>query len=371
MFESFCVLLLRLYPADFRRVYGDEAEQLLRIRARHEQGVFLRARLLMDLALDLGATTLHAWRGGTPFPARIADGPPSFDSIDVHGPGLEALAVGVLTSVLVFAAFPLLLQADSNRFAQRIIAADSAASRQPLPGVAQPRPQAFAAISIAPSRSGDASSMRLRVLPNGDLSATAVPVLLLLRYAYDVPLNASPRLSGLPAWRERYDIEAKAPARAIPLNLPESERRSRLQGMVRGLLADRFKLAMRIEQKTMPVYALTVASEGSNMRRSAIKEKDCVFDTASAESCHNFVMGRGHPLTANAVSMDDLAQYLENWTDLPVVNRTSLSGLFAMETEGWIPCVCRRLRRARRPRRARASTTFPPSTTCCASSVSS
>ena len=35
--------------------------------------------------------------------------------------------------------------------------------------------------------------------------------------------------------------------------------------------------------------------------------------------------------------MDDLAQYIENWTDLPVVNRTAVSGLFAVETEGWMP----------------------------------
>src|SRR6185503_645043 len=68
-----------------------------------------------------------------------------------------------------------------------------------------------------------------------------------------------------------------------------------------------------------------------------IAEKDCIFDTGIPESCHNFVMGRGHPLTARAITMDDLAQYIENWTDLPVVNRTSLSGLFAVETEGWIP----------------------------------
>jgi hypothetical protein len=35
--------------------------------------------------------------------------------------------------------------------------------------------------------------------------------------------------------------------------------------------------------------------------------------------------------------MDDLAQYIENWTDLPVVNRTAVTGLFAVETEGWTP----------------------------------
>jgi uncharacterized protein (TIGR03435 family) len=46
-------------------------------------------------------------------------------------------------------------------------------------------------------------------------------------------------------------------------------------------------------------------------------------------------MGRG--LHAKAVDMDDLAGYIENWTDHPVVNRTGLSGLFAVETEGWTP----------------------------------
>ena len=35
--------------------------------------------------------------------------------------------------------------------------------------------------------------------------------------------------------------------------------------------------------------------------------------------------------------MDDLAHYIENWTDLPVVDRTNLSGLFTLHTEGWLP----------------------------------
>jgi uncharacterized protein (TIGR03435 family) len=204
-----------------------------------------------------------------------------------------------------------------------------------LPAVAQP--QAFEAISIKPAPSADARDMRMRVLPNGDPSASAAPMLLLLRYAYDVPVNPSPRISGLPGWRETYDIEAKAPANALPAGLPESEKRRRMQGLIRGLLADRFKLVMRVEQKTMPVYALTVASGGPNLETSPIAEKDCVFDTGTPESCHNFSMGRGHPLNSRAIDMDDLAQYIENWTDLPVVNRTALSGLFAVETSGWTP----------------------------------
>jgi uncharacterized protein (TIGR03435 family) len=61
--------------------------------------------------------------------------------------------------------------------------------------------------------------------------------------------------------------------------------------------------------------------------------KDCIFDTAP-EGCHHFVIAFGHPLDANAISMDDLVHYIENWTDLPVVDHTNLSGLFSVNTEG-------------------------------------
>src|SRR5262245_14318212 len=98
------------------------------------------------------------------------------------------------------------------------------------PAVAQS--QTFESVSIKPAL--DPRNMRMRVLPNGDLTASAVSVLLLVQYVYDVPVNPSPRLSGLPAWRDSYDIKAKAPANAIPASLPESEKRGRTQRMIRG-----------------------------------------------------------------------------------------------------------------------------------------
>jgi uncharacterized protein (TIGR03435 family) len=198
--------------------------------------------------------------------------------------------------------------------------------------------QAFATITIKPARSADPRNARVRVMPNGDLMASAIPVIRLLSDAYDVPVNPSPRLSPLPDWtlREKYDIEAKAPANAGPPSRQESEVRSRNQQMIRGLLADRFRVVMRVENKTMSVYALTVASGGPKLQKSAIAHKDCTFDT-DPEGCHNFIGGLGHPLNAKAIDMDDLVHYIENWTDLPVVNRTGLRGLFTVNTDGWVP----------------------------------
>jgi uncharacterized protein (TIGR03435 family) len=205
-----------------------------------------------------------------------------------------------------------------------------------LPAGAQS--QSFATITIKPVRSADPRNARVQVLPNGDLIASAVPVATLLSYAYDVPVNPSPRLSPLPDWtfREKYDIEAKAPTNGVTPTLQDSEARSRIQQMIRGLLGARFRLVMRVENKTMSAYALTVASGGPKLQKSAIAEKDCTFDT-DPEGCHSFVGGRGHPLNAKAIDMDDLVHYIENWTDLPVVNRTALSGLFTVITKGWTP----------------------------------
>jgi hypothetical protein len=56
-----------------------------------------------------------------------------------------------------------------------------------LPAVAQS--QAFATITIKPSRSADSRNARMQLMPNGDLIASAVPVITLLSYAYDVPSN--------------------------------------------------------------------------------------------------------------------------------------------------------------------------------------
>ncbi|MBV9341535.1 MAG: TIGR03435 family protein, partial [Acidobacteria bacterium] len=205
-----------------------------------------------------------------------------------------------------------------------------------LPAVAQS--QAFATITIRSARSAQPRNPRVHMLPTGDLIASAVPVVTLLSYAYDVPANPSPRLSPLPDWtlREKYDIEAKVPANASPSSLRDGKVRSQMQPMIRELLADRFRLVMGVKHETMSVYALTVADGGPKLQRSALSEKDCTFNT-DPEACHSFVAGLGHPLNAKAIDMDDLVHYIGNWTDLPVVNRTELSGLFTVNTDGWIP----------------------------------
>ncbi len=196
MFEDFCALILRLYPAEFRRAYGRDARQLVRDRARHERGVFRRARLLMDLTIDLLATSLHDWQPGQPVLTRV-DGGPHFDIIEVHGPRPAALAAGMLTSLLMFASFMLLFQpkappittvllgegsgpdvpaANSNGSAQQVVAPDSKPHHQLVAAIAANLKQRYvdraigrqlADTLLAHSSNGDYASLD----PGPDLAA--------------------------------------------------------------------------------------------------------------------------------------------------------------------------------------------------------
>ena len=100
-----------------------------------------------------------------------------------------------------------------------------------LPAVAQS--QAFEVISIKPARSGDPRDMRMRVLPNGDLNASAASVLLLLRFAYDVPVNRSSRErkarpnTGNDSRLARRSFQTRDPGRAENDARLRSQRRKR------------------------------------------------------------------------------------------------------------------------------------------------
>ncbi len=80
-----------------------------------------------------------------------------------------------------------------------------------------------------------------------------------VRGAYEVP---EPQIVGGPKWvdQDRYDIEAKAP-------MPAGDHELML--MLRTLLADRFKLVLHREQRTISGYRLVLAKGGLKAQASA------------------------------------------------------------------------------------------------------
>jgi len=105
MSERIYSYLLRLYPATFRRAYGDSALELFRDRLRDERGFFRRLRLCIDLFVDLAVSVPQAYRRCWPAlvsaSAQHLGGIPSFQVLEDEPLPPAAIFAG---SVLAFAA---------------------------------------------------------------------------------------------------------------------------------------------------------------------------------------------------------------------------------------------------------------------------
>jgi uncharacterized protein (TIGR03435 family) len=204
----------------------------------------------------------------------------------------------------------------------------------------------FEAASIKPNKSGDFRMMKLQYLPGGKLSATQIPAYLFIAEAYNVGFQ-SVRLSGGPSWlrSEAYDIEATAPSGSVPANMSKRELKEKVRLMLQSLLADRFKLVIRRETKELPVYAVVVGKNGPKLQQAAIEEKDCIEDQAvNGITCHHVGGGQGRGIHGQALDLPEVANFVENWSDKPFVDKTGLKGLFVFDTEGWVPMRGRPMR---------------------------
>jgi hypothetical protein len=114
MCERMFGLLLRLYPAHFRKEYEEEALQLIRDRLCDETGFFKRVRLWWDLVTDLLAGLAQAYPNSyaaaesMPFSSN-ADGIPSFRALDKEPLRCGSILVGGAISLAAMAAFGFVL----------------------------------------------------------------------------------------------------------------------------------------------------------------------------------------------------------------------------------------------------------------------
>ena len=190
----------------------------------------------------------------------------------------------------------------------------------------------YAVVSVKHHKSPTFGGMGMGFQPGGRFEAHNAPIRMVIAMAYNVPFQST-RLTGGPDWlfAERYDIDAVADKGTAPAELPENVRRERLRGMLRAMLAERFQLAVRAETKEMPVYAEVVAKGGLKLAPPAVAQKDC--DDAT---CHQITGGRGRGMHSRAADLTDLALYVSNWTDLPVIDETGVKGLFQIDTKPWV-----------------------------------
>jgi uncharacterized protein (TIGR03435 family) len=169
--------------------------------------------------------------------------------------------------------------------------------------------------SIKPSKA-DADSTAGIHSGRGRLEASNVTLKRCIMGAFGV----GPQLiSGGPDWldAERFEISAKAEQ---PVGDPV------LMSMLQNLLAERFKLAVHRETRTISAYLLEVARNGPKMDKAPPGESGTNTTTSNT----------GVTIDAHNTDMDALARILARRTELLVVNRTELEGIFNFKLH-WTP----------------------------------
>jgi uncharacterized protein (TIGR03435 family) len=172
----------------------------------------------------------------------------------------------------------------------------------------------FEVASIKPAPPATGKNMRVSMGGDpGRINYSNVTLRDVLARAYGVK---EPQISG-PDWlaTERYDIIAtlapNTPKEQVPL-------------MLQNLLAERFKVTVHRETKTMPAYALTVGKNGPKLKE------------ADADAGFRVMFGpKGRQLSGKA-SIPKFVDALSNMMDRPVVDMTDLKGSYEIDLS-WTP----------------------------------
>jgi uncharacterized protein (TIGR03435 family) len=179
-------------------------------------------------------------------------------------------------------------------------------------------PTRFDVATVKPNAAND-NLFAYRGLPGGALSATGVPLKMLIMEAYNVKAF---RVAGEPDWvnTARWHIEAKV--EGFQGRLSQAQHGV----MLRALLEDRFQLKVRRETKDMPVYALVVVKGGSKLTPHTGEP------SAPGQAIRS---GRGL-FSIKKGSTAVLAGQLERQLSRVVIDKTGLKGEYDYTLE-WTP----------------------------------
>lgn len=206
--------------------------------------------------------------------------------------------------------------------------------------------QSFEAASIRVTRQSLTGQGFIYTQP-GRLVAEESTVRDLVAVAYGRPRD---QIVGGPDWMSstRYAITATTPGDAT---------REHAQVMLRQLLADRFAFVSHLEQRELPVYALTLARRdgqfGSTLRRSStecapmtpasvdgapppppppppgVETMRFLLERQTRLRCPTMFFPGG--ISARAVTFDEFVYRLSRFAGRPIVDRTALSGEFDID----------------------------------------
>src|SRR5262245_2129904 len=245
--------------------------------------------------------------------------------------------IALITAAFAFAVIPLL-------------------SQTPAQTPATPKPS-FEVISVKPG--APAAGFRGGGPRGNSLSMSNMPLRMLVQMAYARTTGSAPgiqlQIQGAPGWMdsELYDVQAKADCSngAIP--------REQMQLMIQSLLEERFQLKAHYETRELPIYNLVVVKEGkmklSEDQTPPLQQigaptlcgpqpvgaappppglRGMPFDPNKPGSLPRGAMmimmnpTTGMTLNATSAQIGNLIGMLQNQAGRPIIDKTSLKGLF-------------------------------------------
>lgn len=211
----------------------------------------------------------------------------------------------------------------------------------PLLGQSQPEQRllAFEVASVKANGSGDRGVAISRAA--SEFTTRNAPLARIIGYAFSV---RDDQMTGVPAWSlaERFDITAKYPEGSQPSPAQVAQ-------MVRGLLADRFKLQTHTETREGSTFALVLARRdgrlGPKLTPTAV---DCAAYLAKKSTdVTEDARKAWPPLCAPPISspqriwasvrpIDALASAIARQVGRPVIDQTGLTGNYDFDL-AWSP----------------------------------
>lgn len=219
--------------------------------------------------------------------------------------------------------------------AASLVAGGSGAAFAQTPGLPDQPKFEIADIHNSPRSSSPNVFMRSGFYRGGRYEVRSATMVDLIGLAYGVDND---KVFSGPNWLEldRFDVIAVAPANTRP---------DSVKMMLQNLLADRFKLAVHVDKKEMPTYALTAG------KQPKLKEADGSGDTG----CKFDVQGGGGPndgppvpptlsFTCTNITMAALAEYMHTMPagnqflgNNPLIEDTGLKGAWNFQFSFTLP----------------------------------